>query len=79
MPAALAGDGDDLGYAFTIQAGAQQIVDFYRSEMPGLGWEYSVAGSNVSSGSLMIFLKEGVTLTISYFPHGDEMLVLIVK
>jgi hypothetical protein len=79
MPGATAGSGDDLGYTFAVQATAEEIQAFYKEKMPLLGFVYEGTGDADPNAPLLVFRKSGYTVTVSYFPQEDEMLVLIVR
>jgi hypothetical protein len=78
MPNAIAGEGDEESYVFTVKATPQQVQEYYQLELGKLGWQLSVTGDGDSS--LMMFTNNAsVTLTISLITKGDEVLVLLVK
>jgi hypothetical protein len=79
MPGALAGEGDELGYAFTTRAAPEQIAAYYRTELANLGWQYLPNAEGITGASLLIFTRLGGTLTVSTFLRGDETIVLLVK
>jgi hypothetical protein len=49
MPGAVAGDGDEEGYVFTIKATPQQIREYYELELGKRGWQSSAEGDGVPS------------------------------
>ena len=79
MPNAIAGDGDDERYVFTIKATAQQVQEYYQLELGKLGWQASATGDGDSSLMLNFMNKTSATLTVSIIAKGDEALVLLVK
>lgn len=79
MPGALAGGGDDLGYTFTIKATPEEVADFYASRLPALGWQHFADGAGGTDKQLMVFMQGQETLTVSFFPHNDVLLVLLVR
>jgi len=78
MPGAVAGDGDEESYVFTIKATAQQVQEYYQLELGKLGWQSSAEGDGDASLTL-IFTNDAATLTVSIIAKGDEALVLLVK
>ena len=79
MPNAIAGDGDDERYVFTIKATAQQVQEYYQLELGKLGWQAFATGDGDSSLMLNFMNKTSATLTVSIIAKGDEALVLLVK
>jgi hypothetical protein len=79
MPGAVAGDGDEEGYVFTIQATPQQIQEYYELELDKLGWISSVQEAGDNSLILTFTNDASVMLTVSIIAKGDEALVLLVK
>ena len=78
MPDAIAGEGDEESYVFTVKATPQQVQEYYQLELEKLGWQPAAAGDEDSS--LMMFTNNAsATLTISLIAKGDEVLVLLVK
>jgi hypothetical protein len=76
MPGALAGEGDEESYVFTIRATAQQVRDYYEIELGKLGWQLLDPGDD----STLLFTNDaGATLTMSILANGDEALVLLVR
>jgi len=83
MPGAIAGEGDDEGYRFTIEAERAEIEEFYNSEMEKLGWVFWVVGtSDAGEGMFFMYQKDGENASVFIVPDtGVEgvLLVLIVK
>jgi len=79
MPGAVAGDGDEEGYVFTIQATPQQIQEYYELELGKLGWAASVQGAGNDSLILTFTKDASVMITVSIIAKGGEALVLLVK
>jgi hypothetical protein len=77
MPNAIAGEGDDEGYVFTVKATAQQVRDYYQAELGKLGWQLLTPAEGEASLKFMNNASE--TLTISLIAKGDQVLVLLVK
>lgn len=79
MPGAVAGDGDEESYVFTIQATPQEVQEYYELELGKLGWQLS-AQEDDDASLLLIFINDAsATLTVSVIARGDEALVLLVK
>lgn len=79
MPGALTGSGDEAGYAFTVRATGEDVRDFYLEHLPDFGWQHFGSGAGDPNPALMIFMKGSETLTVSYFPRDDGLLVLLVR
>jgi hypothetical protein len=79
MPNAIAGEGDEESYVFTVKATPQQVQEYYRLELGKLGWQPSDAGDGDSSSMLMFTNNDSATLTVSIMAKGDEVLVLLSK
>jgi len=79
MPEAIAGEGDDESYVFTIKATPQQVREYYQLELGKLGWQASAIGNGDSSVMLMFVNNASATLTVSIIAKRDEALVLLVK
>jgi len=79
MPDAIAGDGDEESYVFTIKATLQQIQEFYQLELGKLGWQL-FAQEDGDSSLMLIFMNDASeTLTVSIIVKGDQALVLLAK
>jgi hypothetical protein len=77
MPGAIAGEGDEEGYVFAIQATPQQVQDYYQLELGKLGWQ-SYAQADGDSSRMLIFMNSAsTTLTISIIAKGENVLVLL--
>jgi hypothetical protein len=79
MPEAIAGEGDEESYVFTIKATPQQVQEYYQLELGKLGWQPFATGDGNSSLMLMFTNNASATLTISIIAKGDQVLVLLVK
>jgi hypothetical protein len=77
MPGAIAGEGDEESYVFTIKATPQQVQAYYQLELGKLGWQPFATGDGDSV--LMFTNNASATLTISMIAKGDQVLVLLVK
>ncbi len=79
MPEAIAGEGDEESYVFTIKATPQQVQEYYQLELGKLGWQPFATGDGDSALMLMFTNNASATLTISIIAKGDQVLVLLVK
>jgi len=79
MPEAIAGEGDEESYVFTIKATPQQVQEYYQLELGKLGWQPFATDNGDSSLMLMFTNNASATLTISIIAKGDQVLVLLVK
>jgi hypothetical protein len=79
MPDAIAGEGDEESYVFTIKATPQQVQEYYELELGKLGWQPFATGDGDASLMLMFMNNASETLTVNILVKGDEVLVLLVK
>ena len=79
MPGAIAGEGDEEGYVFTIQATPAQVQEYYQTELGKLGWQPLSQEEKGSSVTLLFTDNVSTTLTISILSNGDQALVLLAK
>jgi hypothetical protein len=80
VPDAMAGEGDEESYVFTVKATPQQVQEYYQLELGKLGWQPFSTGDGSSSSLMLMFTNNtSATLTISVIAKGDEALVLLVK
>ena len=79
MPGAIAGEGDEEGYVFTIHATPQNVQEYYQLELGRLGWQLLSQEEGASSVILLFTNHASETLTVSILSKGDEALVLLVK
>jgi hypothetical protein len=79
MPGAIAGEGDEESYVFTIKATPQQVADYYQAELVPLGWQPFGTDNKDASLMLLFMDKSSATLTINIIAKGDDALVLLVK
>ena len=79
MPGAIAGEGDEEGYVFTIQATPAQVQEYYRTELGKLGWQPLSQEEKGSSVTLIFTDNVSTTLTVSILSNGDQALVLLAK
>ena len=80
MPKAIAGDGDNQGYSYTIIGLPEVVQAYYEREMPKLGWEKFASGTGTTKAILIFFQKGSDLATVSIIPQADNLLyVLIVK
>lgn len=77
MPDAIAGDGDQESYVFTVKATPQQVREYYELELGKLGWQPVASGDEESS--LMFMNGASEVLTISIVTKGDTALVILAK
>ena len=79
MPGALAGDGDDESYVYTIQSMPQTVQEYYQLELGKRNWQLLSEEGDDSSSTLFYMNNDAETLTITLFAKDDEVLVLLVK
>ena len=80
MPKAIAGEGDNKGYSFTIDASLDEIQNYYETTLAKLGWSLLASGQGSTNAVLLMFMKDVDTLSVSIIPQSDGiMYVLLVK
>lgn len=79
MPGAIAGEGDEEGYVFTVKATPQEVQEYYQRELGRLGWQLSAQENTGSSMMLSFMDSDSATLTISVLSNGEQALVLLAK
>lgn len=79
MPGAIAGDGDEEGYIFTIEATPQQVQEYYQLELAKLGWQLLAREAGDSSLMLIFVDNASATLTVSILTKDQQALVLLAK
>jgi hypothetical protein len=79
MPNALTGAGDAEGYVFTIRATAQQIREYYQTELVKRGWQPLPQGNGDSSTMLIFTNSASDTVSVSIIVKGEEALVILGK
>lgn len=79
MPGAVAGEGDEEGYVFTVKAMPGQVQEYYQLELGKLGWQ-PFAQEDGDSSTIIIFTDgASATLTVNILSKGDDVLVLLMK
>lgn len=78
MPGAIAGEGDNLGYTFTIDAPLEDIQRFYEKELAELGWNMFASGNGTTGTALLFFMKDADTLSVSVIPQADGIMYVLL-
>ena len=79
MPGAIAGEGDEESYVFTVRATPQQVQEYYQRELDRLGWQPFAMEDQASSLMLMFTNNALATLTITIIAKDDQVLVLLAN
>lgn len=82
MPGAIAGRDDGDSYLFTIKASDKEIQAYYEKELRKLGWSLLGVGEGETANILLIFQKDGGTLSFAILDPGTGdgvFQVLVVK
>ncbi len=79
MPGAIAGKDDGASYTFTTEASASDVESFYINALEKLGWSRFGDSGGQADVSLLIFMKGSAALTLTAFPQGDLLWVMIIK
>jgi hypothetical protein len=75
MPGAVTGEENEDRYRFMLKATVDQVEDFYKSELPKLGWKFNTKGTGENGAPIFIFSKSGRVLSISVIVSGDIVVV----
>jgi hypothetical protein len=70
MPGAIAGEGDEEGYVFTIKATPIQVKEYYQLELGKLGWQPFAQEDGDLSMTLIFMDGASATLTVSILSGG---------
>jgi hypothetical protein len=79
MPGAIAGEGDEEGYVFTIKATPQEVQEYYQRELGKLGWRLFAQENSGSSLTLSFMDSTSAMLNISIISNEEEALVLLAN
>ncbi len=77
MPGAVTGDTAEDRYRFMLTANVDQVRDFYKAELPRLGWIYDTQGTGENGAPIFIFTKGGTVLSVSVIVLGDIVIVTL--
>jgi hypothetical protein len=78
MPSALAGQDDGYQYEYSIEQDVARVLEFYKAELPKLGWMLDGTGTSYQGDPLLTFDKAGKILGISVAKlTGKDGLVLV--
>jgi hypothetical protein len=79
MAEAVAGDGTDTVYTYSIYASFDEIESFYDKEMVVLGWERSATGTSAAGQSLMlIYMKNGAMVLVALAPGSNGLTFVVI-
>lgn len=77
MPQAIAGDESEGIYAYKVAVTAQEIQDYYKLELPKLGWEESFS-MPMQGTAILLYTKGDQVLSITIMPiEGSATIVMI--
>jgi len=79
MPGALAGEGDEGSYTFSIQAAPEEVQAYYDAHLAALGWSAFAAGQGETGALLLVFMKGQEMITLSIIPGDGVTVVMLVK
>jgi hypothetical protein len=75
IPSIISGKEESGDYQITTKSSTTEVVAFYESEMPKLGWELSE--DMMASEEEPVFVKEGTFAFFKVSPEGDHNIVWI--
>lgn len=82
MPQATAGQefGENNTYSFRAEATVKEVQEFYSQTLVSLGWEQPFSFPMENAGGLMVFQKDGSTLTVTItFSDGTAVVLLTMS
>lgn len=65
MPGALAGRDDTYQYEYSIEQEILPVLDFYKTQLPLLGWKFDRSGRGYQGEPLLTFKKGAKVLGVS--------------
>lgn len=78
MPQATAGqEFDSTTYSFKVGATAQEVQDFYNTQLTGLGWTKSFSMPGGADAAVVSFEKDSTSLLITIARVEDSAVVLL--
>jgi len=81
MPQATAGQefADSNTYSYKVDASAQDVQDYYNSELPNRGWESTFNVPGDANGAVMLFSNDNNFLTITITVVDGETVVVLTS
>jgi len=77
MPNAVTGDAGEDRYRFMLTATVDQVRDFYKTELPKLGWKFDAQGVGENGAPIFIFSKENKLLSVSVIILSEIVIVTL--
>lgn len=79
MPEASAGQAFDANtYSYKVDASLKEIIDYYNARLGDVGWSSPFGVVEQSEMTIMVFLKEPQSLTITLTPNEGYILVMLI-
>jgi hypothetical protein len=78
MPGAIAGDGDNSSYSFTVQASFDDVQEFYTNELAQLGWNLFTSGQGTTGTLLLMYMKGTDILSVSIIPQPEGLMYVML-
>jgi hypothetical protein len=75
MPGAITGEELPDRYRFLLSANVGQVGDYYKKELPKLGWKFVTSGTGENGAPIFIFSKGKTILSISVIVLGKMAVV----
>lgn len=79
IPSATAGNESSGIYSYKAAATIAEVFDYYKAEMPTLGWNEFFSMPDSGSGALLTFERENGIATITITASGDGVLVFLAS
>jgi hypothetical protein len=77
MPEAVTGDEGQDRYRFMLTGTVETVRDYYKAELPKLGWKYDAQGVGENGAPIFIFTKGNKLLSVSIIVLGDIVIVTL--
>jgi hypothetical protein len=79
IPSATSGNESSGVYSFKAAATTSEVLEYYKNEMPKLGWNEFFSMPDTGSGALLTFEKDNGLATITITASGDGVLVFLTS
>jgi hypothetical protein len=77
MPGAITGEELADRYRFLLSANVEQVGNYYKKELPKLGWKFVTSGTGENGAPIFIFSKGKTILSISVIVLGKMAVVTL--
>lgn len=78
MPQATAGNESSGIYTYKVNATVQEVVDYYKAEMPNRGWKEIFSMPDTGSGALLSYEKDSTATAITVTLESDGVCLVFI-